>query len=121
MDKALLAALSNGPVQPPKMVDLDSVGAQGDVGAPPIDAAVIAQAAGTAPTPPVQRIQIDPMLAKEFEIIQLRLKLVDAEEQIAVQQVQQARARRQELLRAQQALLARAKSQLVVRPDVKAE
>jgi len=89
-----------------------------NVGAAPIDVEAIKANAG-APRDVMARAEqnIDPMLVKELEVIQLKVKLAEAEEQLLVQRVQEIRRQRAELVRIQKNLIARVRGQIVVGPN----
>jgi len=116
---ANLVAPNMEPQAPP---DIDQAiaraGAQGPVGAPPVDAEAIKEKAG-APQEVLERARqaIDPMLMKEIEVIHLKIKLAETEEELLVQRVQEVRRRRAEFVHIQRNLLSRAKGQVVVGPN----
>jgi hypothetical protein len=108
----------------PSPVDIaratESAGVQGPVGAPPIDGDAIKAKAGAPPevaNKQPQQPQVDPMMMKEIEVIHLKIKLAETEEELLVQRIQDVRRRRQELAQIQRNLLARVKGQIVVGPN----
>jgi len=113
---ANLAAPNMEPIEPPAVPPVPVV-----EGAPPIDEEKIKGEAGAKDVekniPKKPELQIDPMLLKEIEIIHLKLRLVDTEEQLLVQKIQEIRQQRKALLRIQQQLVVRAKGQIIVGPN----
>lgn len=108
-----LANLVAPSLEPPVTQDKSEAGLKSPAGAPPVDVEVIKAKAGAEEKvlgKARSKAHPNPLLIKEIEVVQLKLKLAETEEELLLRQIQDIRQRRAELVHIQRRLIEKARA-----------